>query len=211
MKLLSVLVFAFFTSAAFAQENYLFPQFVTGQIYYKETAIAAMLNYNLFSSDIFILDGDKHKRLEDVDRIENVNVGIKKFTPLNDNTFGEIIVDGDLVLAVKYSGHVEKANDNVKSISKTALNKALNSGEPLPEGITIKRDSSYYFVKQRNEKKAFYLPGANVEKANRLGITKLFLKNKSEIDSFIENNKINFSSFESLKQLVEFCEKYTVK
>jgi hypothetical protein len=211
MRLLSVLVFAFFTSAVFAQENYLFPQFVTGQIYYKETAIAAMVNYNLFLSDMLILDGDKQKRLENVDRIDNVNVGVKKFTPLNDNTFGEILIDGNIILAVKYSGQIEKANDNVKSISKMALNKLLNSGNPLPEGITIKKDSAYYFVKQRNEKKAFYLPGANVEKANRLGITKLFFKNKSEIDSFIENNKIDFSSLESLKQLVEFCEKYVDK
>jgi hypothetical protein len=55
----------------------------------------------------------------------------------------------------------------------------------------------------------FYLPGANVAKATQSGFLKLFSKNKSEINAFIEQNKTDFSSFESLKKLVEFCEKYT--
>ncbi|MDR1170716.1 MAG: hypothetical protein LBK97_07785 [Prevotellaceae bacterium] len=208
MRTVIFLILTFFSVAAFAQENYMFPEFVSGEIYYKETAIAASINYNLFLSDILAMDGKKKKRLMDVDRIEYVSANRTRFIPLNDNTFGEILIDGGLTLAVKYSGEIARTGEISKNISKTSLNKLLDSGNPLPDGITITVDSAYYFVKQKNTRK-LYLPGANVAKANHAGIIKLFMKNKSEINSFIERNKTDFSSFESLKALVEFCEKYT--
>jgi hypothetical protein len=192
-----------------AQTNYVFPEFVAGEVYYGQSAVSAFINYNLFSSNILALDGKKKKSLTDVDKIEYVSAGNRRFISLNDNTFGEILVDGGLTLAVKYSGTVVTANENVKSLSRTALNKLLDSGNPLPAGVSIAIDSAYYFIKQRNQQKMFYLPGANVTKATHSGIIKLFSKNKSEINSFIESNKIDFSSFASLKKLVEFCEKYT--
>jgi hypothetical protein len=203
------LVCTFCTFIAFAQENYIFPEFIPGEIYYKNSAIAASVNYNLFLSVILSIDGKNKKRLTDVDRIEYVSVGAKRFVPLDDNTFGEILVDGGLTLAARYSGKIIKTNESANSVSKTALNKLLDSGTPLPEGITIEIDSAYYLVKQKNEQKMFYLPGANIAKATHVGIIKLFAKNKSEINAFIERNKTDFSSFESLKKLVEFCEKYT--
>jgi hypothetical protein len=203
--LLCFILCAFFT---YAQENYIFPEFVTGEVYYKNSATAAALNYNLFLSDILAIDGKKKKRLADVDKIEYVSASTKRFIPLNDNTFGEILVDGGLTLAAKYSGNVTKTHESASNISKTALNKLLDDGSPLPEGITITVDSSYYLVKQKNTQKMFYLPGANVAKATQSGFMKLFSKNKSEINAFIEQNKTDFSSFESLKKLVEFCEKY---
>jgi hypothetical protein len=202
-------VFMFFSVVTFAQENYVFPEFVSGEVYYKESATAVWLNYNLFVSDIFAIEGKKKKRLANVDKIEYVSAGKKRFVPLNDNTFGEILIDGGLILAVKYSGNVVNTNENGKNISRTSLNKLLDSGSPLPDGVKIKVDSVYYFVKQRDTQKMFYLPGANIVKASYAGIIKLFMKQKSEINSFIENNSIDFSSFESLKKLVEFCEQYT--
>jgi hypothetical protein len=208
MRILIFLVVTFFPFVTFAQENYIFPEFVSGEIYYKESAIAASVNYNLFLSNILAIDGKKKKRLTDVDKIEYVSAGSMRFIPLDDNTFGEILIDGGLTLAVKYSGNIVKTNENVNNISKTSLNKLLDSGSPLPDGIAITVDSAYYFIKQRNTQKMFYLPGANVTKATNAGINRLFMKNKSEINSFIESNKIDFSSLESLKKLVEFCEKY---
>jgi hypothetical protein len=158
---------------------------------------------------MLVMDGKKKKQLADVDKIEYVGAGNKRFIPLNDNTFGEILIDGGLILAVKYLGNVIKTTDNTPSISRTALNKILDSGSHLPKGIAITVDSSYYFIKQRNEQKKFYLPGTNITKATHSGIIKLFSKNKSEINMFIEQNKTDFSSLESLKKLVAFCEKYT--
>jgi hypothetical protein len=209
MKRLSLLGFIFVPYVLFAQANYVLPEFIPGEIYYKETAIAASVNYNLFLSDIFALDGKKKKRLENVDKIEYVSIGKKRFVPLNDNTFGEILINGGLTLAVKYSGYIDKTSESAKNISKLSLNKLLDSGNPMPDGITIKIDSAYYLIKEKNNTKMFYLPGMNVAKATQAGFTKLFSKYKSEINTFIETNKTNFSSFESLKQLVEFCEKYT--
>jgi hypothetical protein len=209
MKILSFLGFVFFPYMLVAQANYVFHEFVSGEIYYKESAIAASVNYNLFLSDMFALDGAKKKRLANVDKIEYVSVGNKRFVPLNDNTFGEVMLSGGLTLAVKYSGYIDKTNERTQSISKLALNKMLDSGNPLPDGITIKVDSIYYLIKEKDEHKMFYLPGANVAKATPSGFSKLFPKYKSKINAFIETNTTDFSSFESLKQLVEFCEKYT--
>jgi hypothetical protein len=209
MKSLLVSTLIFCPLLIFAQDNYVFPEFVPGEIYYKATAIAASVNYNLFLSDMLALNGEKKTRLADVDKIEYVNAGNRKFIPLNDNTFGEILIDGGLVLAVKYSGNVVRTGESVKAVSKTSLNKLLDSGKPVPDGVTITVDSSYYFIKQKDERKMFYLPGANVTKATHSGIIKLFVKHKAEISSFIENDKTDFASFESLKRLVEFCEKYT--
>jgi hypothetical protein len=209
MKILSFLGFFFFPYVLFAQANYVFSEFTMGEIYYKESAIAASVNYNLFLSDMFVLDGTKKERLANIDKIKYVSVGNRRFVPLNDNTFGEILISGILTLAIKYSGYIEKTNDGVKSISKLSLNKLLDSGNPVPIGITIKVDSIYYLVKEKDNTKMFYLPGTNVAKATQAGFTKLFSKYKLEINAFIETNKTDFSSFESLKQLVEFCEKYT--
>jgi hypothetical protein len=209
MKILIFLYFIFYTFITYAQENYVFPEFVSGEIYYKESATVALVNYNLFMSDILMIDGKKKKRLADVDKIEYVSIGTKRFIPLNDNTFGEILVDGGLTLAVKYSGNVIKTDEKASSISRTALNKILDSGGSLPEGIAITIDSSYYFIKQRNTQKMFYLPGTNIAKATLSGIIKLFAKHKTEISEFIEQNEIDFSSLENLKKLVDFCEKYT--
>jgi hypothetical protein len=192
-----------------AQANYIFPEFVSGEVYYKQSASSVTINYSLFLSDILALDAQKKKRLADVDKIEYVSVGNRRFIPLNDNTFGEILIDGGLTLAVKYSGRIVKTDESLKSITKTALSKLLDSGNPLPEGIDIKIDSAYYFIRQKNEQRMFYLPGTNVTGATHSGIMKLFPKNKTEINSFIERHKTDFSSFESLKKLVDFCEKYT--
>jgi hypothetical protein len=209
MKILAFLWVTLCATCTFAQKNYVFPEFVSGEIYYKESAIAASINYNLFLSNILSIDGTKKKRLIDIDKIEYVRAGAKRFIPLTDNTFGEVLIDGGLVLAAKYSGDIVKTDANMSNISKTALNKLLDAGNPMPKGIEITIDSSYYFVKQKNDQKMFYLPGTNVAKATHSGIIKLFSKNKSEINTFVERNKIDFSSFESLKKLVEFCEKYT--
>jgi hypothetical protein len=192
-----------------AQANYILPEFTQGEIYYKESAIAASVNYNLFLSDMLALDGKKKKRLTDVDKIEYVSVANRRFVPLNDNAFGEILISGGLTLAVKYSGYIDKTSESAKNISKLSLNKLLDSGNPVPYGITIKVDSVYYIIKEKDNSKMFYLPGTNVAKATQSGFTKLFSKYKSEINAFIETNKTDFSSFESLKLLVEFCEKFT--
>lgn len=209
MKVLMFLCFTFCAIITYAQENYVFSEFVPGEIYYKESATVASVNYNLFLSDILAINGKKKKRLANIDKIEYVSAGMKRFIPLNDNTFGEILVDGGLILAVKYSGNVIKTNEKASNITRTALNKLLDSGGNLPEGVAITVDSSYYFIKQKNAQKMFYLPGTNVSKATYSGITKLFAKNKAEISEFIERNKIDFSSLENLKKLVYFCEKYT--
>ena len=202
------LCFTFCTFITCAQENYIFSEFVQGEIYYKESATVASVNYSLFLSNILMLDGKKKKRLADIDKIEYVSAGTKRFIPLNDNTFGEILIDGGLTLAVKYLGNVTKTDEKASSISRTALNKILDFGGNLPEGIKITVDSSYYFIKQKNTQKMFYLPGTNVTKATYSGIIILFAKNKAEISDFVEGNKTDFSSLESLKKLVNFCEKY---
>ncbi|MDR1594522.1 MAG: hypothetical protein LBS43_08590 [Prevotellaceae bacterium] len=209
MRILMFFICMFFSIVTFAQANYIFPEFVSGEVYYKESATVAAVNYNLFLSDILAIDGKKKKRLADVDRIEYVSADTKRFVPLNDNTFGEILINGGLTLAVKYSGNIVMTNENGKSITKTSLNKLLDSGSPLPEGVMITVDSTYYFVKQKNTQKMFYLPGTNVAKASHVGIIKLFAKHKTEINAFIESNKTDFSSFESLKKLIDFCEQYT--
>ncbi|MDR1181524.1 MAG: hypothetical protein LBL13_06070 [Bacteroidales bacterium] len=208
MKSLSFLGIIFFPYMALAQANYIFPEFIQGEVYYKGSAVAASVNYNLFLSDVLVMDGSKKKRLTNVDKIEYVSAGNRRFIPLNDNSFGEILISGGLTLAVKYSGDIDRA-EHTKNISKLSLNKMLDSGNPVPEGITIKVDSVYYLIKEKNEQKKFYLPGANVAKASHSGINRLFAKYKLEINAFIENNNTDFSSFYSLKQLVEFCEKYT--
>ncbi|MDR0560974.1 MAG: hypothetical protein LBG92_12485 [Prevotellaceae bacterium] len=191
-----------------AQGNYLYPQFITGEIYYKNTAITASLNYNIFTSEILMMDNMREKRLPDITLIEYVAIGKDRFIPLSDNVFGKIIFEEDmLVLAEKYSASVSAA-ENVKSISRSSASKLLESGKPLPKGISIKIDSSYCFYKYRKENQIFYLPGTNVGQASRSGIVKLFSKYKDRIDSFIGENSIDFSNVEKLKLIVSFCGKF---
>jgi len=206
-KLLSLL-FVFLACSAFSQENYLFEKFVVGNIYKKNTITPATLNYNLFTSNMVVKDGSKLKTLEKINEIDYIAVGNEKFMPLDDYSFGKVIIDGGLTLLLKYSGNVVKTDNSVKNISKTALNKLLNSENPIPVGITIEKDSVFYFCKERKSNK-FYFPGTNIEKATHAGIIKLFTKNKAEIEEYIKENNIDFSSVRSLIKLTNFCEDFT--
>ncbi|MDR2425109.1 MAG: hypothetical protein LBD59_10370 [Prevotellaceae bacterium] len=206
MKRIFIAAFILLTCRLAAQENYLYPQFMNAQVYYKNEAISAFVNYNLFTSEILMIEKGKKRRLPDVDRIDYVSIGADRFIALSDNTFGKIVADGGLILALRYSGNVVRTNETDKGLSKSAVNKLLESGKPLPAGVEIATDSAYYFLKQRTGNALFYLPGTNVEKASYAGVTKLFAKHKARIDAFIESKNIDFSSPESLKRLAAFCD-----
>jgi hypothetical protein len=212
MKTLMFVLFAFSgTISLFAQDNYLFPQFTQAHIYYKseKDTKSVPANYNLFTSSVVIREGEKLKSLSNVENLEYVLIGKTKFVYLRENAFGEIVVDGTLILALQHSADVVKTDECVEKATKSSLNKTLNAGGVLPDGVKIEKKAKYYFLKQRNPDTKFYLPGVNVEKATRQGILKLFGKRKSEIEAFIEENDIDFTLPEDLEKLTNFCEKFT--
>ena len=206
MKKIFILLFILAANGIYAQQNYLYPQFMNAHVYYKNEAISAFVNYNLFTSEIIIMEKGKKRRLPDVDKIDYISIGSDRFIALSDNTFGKIVMDGGLILSLRYSGIVSKTAEADKGLTKSAANKLLESGKALPDGVEITTDSAYYFLKQRTGNALFYLPGTNVERANYAGISKLFSKQKARLDDFIENNKVDFSSLESLKRLAAFCD-----
>ena len=189
-----------------SQPQYLMPQFESGTVYYKEGAVVkAYMNYNLLTGRIMMTDGNRKKHLHISDDIEYLGLGLTKFVTL-DNDFGQILLDGDkAVLALKVRGTV-KTMDGAKSISKDKLNQQLEANGPMPEGISIDVDSSYWLVRQKEYTKRFHLAESKVEPANRRGFVKMYGKFSKEIDDYVLEHDIDFHSEADLRKLMTYCE-----
>lgn len=199
-------LFILCTLALASQPQYLMPQFESGTVYYKEGAVVkAHMNYNLLAGRIMISESGKLKALHLTEDIEYLGIGKTQFIPL-DNDFGQIIFDGEkAVLAVKIRGTVKTAA-GAKSISRDKLDKQLEANGPMPEGISIATDSTYWLVRQKEYTKRFHLAESRVEPANRRGFVKMYAKFAKEIDDYVLEHEINFNLETDLRKLITYCE-----
>jgi hypothetical protein len=162
------------------------------------------MNYNLLTDRMLMVDGNKKKTVGD-NEVEYIGLELLKFVPL-ENDFGEIKVDGDkAILAIKHSAKI-KVERGAQGISKDKLNKLLDANGPMPDGVSIVRDSSYYLVKQKVHTQRFYLAESIVEKANYRAFLKIFAKQSAKVNAYIQEQKIDFDKLDDLCKLLTFCE-----
>lgn len=207
IRIVFLLCFCSYTVLLGAQsDRYFLQEFVPGAVYYGEgTVVKGTLNYNLLTERIELKIDDKLTAINRLEDIEYIGLELNKFVRFESN-FGRILVDGDKALLVaKYGVDVVKS-PGTKGISKHKLNSLIESGQNIPDGISLEINTTYYLVRQEEPTSGFYLSRSKFEKAELSGFNKIFSVNKKEINMFVKANNINFSDKEDLEKLTKYCE-----
>lgn len=189
-----------------SQPQYLMPRFESGTVYYKEgSVVKAYMNYNLLTGRMMMNEGNRRKSVTISEEVEYLSISGTQFIPL-DGELGQILMDGDrAVLALKVRATV-KTNPGTKAVSKDKLDKQLESNGPMPEGVSMAVDSSFWLVRQKEYTKRFHLAESKVEPANRRGFVKMYGKFSKEIDDFVLEHETNFKLEADLRKLMQYCE-----
>ena len=195
--------------STFAQENYLFPDFLPGVVFYKqEEALQCKMNYNLLKGRIFVLIDNKIKDIPRLGETEYVVIGKARFVLLESGEFGEILLDGeDAQLAVRHFSVVKKESANAKAVSRGKLDKLIGDGQPVPEGISIKCDSIFHLVKTKKNTRMIHLAENKSDAADLRGFMKVYPNLKNQIQDYVNERNPDFSKYDDVKSLFDYCEK----
>lgn len=192
--------------------RYLFSDFTQGTVYYKNgTSTRAMLNYDIFLGEMQFVNLLTYKlmALSELSEISYVVVAGKHFIQFKGGEFVEVLVGGDVRLAVRRKGSAISlaqtgAYGGVDPTASTSGYRSTSSeigGSStkltLKENIKISVDYFYYLVKSDDKFK----------KVNGLRTyLKEYPKDKADaIQRYAKENSIQFSSEADLVKLTEYC------
>lgn len=184
---------------------YRFPLFTTGT-YVKNNNIAssAKLNYNLLTGEMQYLNS-KGDTMTIANASEMNVFKIQDVLFYYRNGYKEVIVDNDSVrLAVETSIKLEYEKVGLYGQSNASqdiitINSYTNTNIfqlTLGEDAVIRKKTTY-FLFNKNDPPVI---------ATKKSFLKIFTKNKTAINKYIDDNKINFNKQEDLKSLLTFCE-----
>lgn len=195
-----------------ATEKYRYPQFKDGTVaFFTGTTTAGKLNYNLLLGEMhFISPARDTLSLANESTIKEIKIGENRFYYDPKNGYLEVVTDYQSVkLAIKQMFRVaglEKVggyqqSSAVSSIKNYSMIANGNSSVKTLEAkgdIVLSKEKLYFFIDQNNR---FY-------KASKSNLLKIFAKNKKAIETYLKEQSIDFSSEESLKQLLLFCSQF---
>lgn len=183
---------------------YRFPSFTTGT-YVKNNNIAssAKLNYNLLTGEMQYLNSTGDTMT--IANASEINVlKIQDALFYYRNGYKEVIVANDPVrLAVETSFKLEHEKVGLYGQSNASqdiitINSYTNTNIfqlTLGEDAVIRKKTTY-FLFNKDEPPVV---------ATKKSFLKIFTKNKTAINKYIDENKINFNKQEDLKKLLTFC------
>lgn len=182
------------------EEQYRFPEFQEGQvIYFNDKSLSAKLNYSLLYGEVhFLNDEGDTLALEDGPRFKYLKIGEKLFYYAHwDGYLEEIKRNSSAKLARKQNLNIVYSMPPIKigkygkdDVSFREVFNRKSAGR-----ILIKKQISYFFIDKNNR---FY-------PAKRKNILKIFPRNKRSINSYLEENGMDFGQEEDLIRLLEFC------
>jgi len=209
-----------FSLQSFSQQNeqYIFPEFTTGKIFFKDYAVGeSRLNYNMILGAMQFISPEEGKVLiinDPINTILRIEINGRQFFPFKINEFTEKLTNGDITL------HVRKKN-NRKSVGESgpygaSLETASSSQvHSLPEPVFIDSASIHKQLSDPKSKsddpsiKRFYYLRNVKGKFNQISGSKTFEKeypkHKDAIKEFVKENNIKFNQEDDLKKLIEYC------
>lgn len=196
-----VLVMLLVTSAVWCQEKtgqYLFPEFVSSYIYYKDGRVFQVpTNYDLLKNRFIFIDKDNEKKeFSDPDMIVSIKVGDRTFRQISDEDVAEVIQAEPLIL-VQYLGDKRIKKDlTFGGKTETASvdsysNMVYGTGDDEKNTVVTKIDHQFYIENKK-------LKSFSTEKQ----FLKVFPKHKEELKKYIDENKVDFNSID---QVVKLC------
>jgi len=181
---------------------YYYPQFITGEIFFKEGAkVTVDMNYTrLFDQMLYINHQGDTLALANEKNIKFI--AILQDTFYYDNGYIKIIVDNDFVkLAEKQvwvvadirkigTHNTPKSTVAITSISTFTENRDLS----LNEDIVLRKETQYYFGNAYNQ----------FVRAGKKRLQHLFPKEELSIEDYLKKNKVNFDKKDDLEKLAQF-------
>ena len=189
------------------QMQYIFPEFTDGQVYYlKSSAGIGKLNYNILIGEMQFLDKEEVMALVPAG-ISVVNINNRSFFPYKGNEFAEeLLSTGKYKLLVRRKG-------NVASFAKKGAYGTSSSTSSITSYSSINSDGQSYNLSVANDvlitvRYFYYLMGENgkyTQITNAKTFTKQFPALRTQIETFVKEQKIRFDKEEDLKKLLVYC------
>lgn len=193
-------------SEAMMESIYRFEEFKTGKVNLtngKSTFVK--LNYNFLVEEMQFIDrsGDTLS-LADPAAVKKITVGDHSF--FYNKGFLELIEDYHPVkLAIKQRirvvnreqvGAYGQASGASSVMSYNNMTEGVQTLDlKLNENLTLAKEASYYIIDKKNRS---YV-------ASKKGIQKVFPKQKSEIEKYLKENRVDFGKEEDMKKLIAYC------
>jgi len=197
------------TKKVSTQVQYLFPEFTTGDVYYKRQNGKGKLNYNMLIGEMQFLEGDQVMSLANVRDVVVLNIDNRRFYPFNDKEFTE-----ELMSTGKYQLRVRRKG-SVAQHSKKGAYGMDTSTSAITSYSSINSDNHQYNLSIEGKvlitvNYFYYIVGTNGKHTlikNSKTFTKLFPAYSAQIEAFVKENRTRFDNEDDLKALLEFCSK----
>jgi len=197
------------TKKVSTQVQYLFPEFTTGDVYYKRQNGKGKLNYNMLVGEMQFLENDQILSLANVRDVVVLNIDNRRFYPFNDKEFTE-----ELMSTGKYQLRVRRKG-NVAQHSKKGAYGMDSPTSSITSYSSITSDNHQYSLSVEGKvlitvNYFYYIVGLNSKYTlikNAKTFTKLFPAYSAQIESFVKESRTRFDNEDDLKALLEFCSK----
>lgn len=191
------------------KDKYLYDQFKTGTVHYRNgNSPTARLNYNLMLREMQFLTPVKDTMsLADEQTIRQIDLGGDAYIYDQKNTLLKVVgTYGTASLALEQSLKVANVDkEGGYGMSSGASSIRTYNSYPTGNGSTAKlemkgdvvfsRQQTYFFINQNN----LAFP------TSRKSLLKLFPKQKSAIEKYLDEHPVQFNVVEDLQRVLEFC------
>lgn len=182
--------------------NLLLPRFTTGIVKLKSGIVnKGILNYDLVGQQMVFLQRNQTLVLREPQLVDTIFLANRIFVPFEKGFYEVLVSERNAVLFKQHKAHFEipGAQIGYGLTSKTAAPQYYQQiygptgavDLNVPEGSKVVDDSQYW-IRINGEMHNF---------RNRKQFLKIFSEKQKELDKFIGQNKINFTSTEDVKKL----------
>jgi len=195
------------TQIVSTQMQYLFPEFINGDVFYKGYKGSGQLNYNMLLGEMQFLEKNQVMTLANVKDVVMLNIDNRRFYPFNDKEFTEELMStGQFQLRVRRKG-------NVAQHSKKGAYGMDSSTSAITSYSSISSDNRQYDLSVQEKvlislNYFYYLVGTNGKYTlikNVKTFTKQFPAHRAQIEAFVKEQRIRFDNEDDLKVLLKYC------
>lgn len=182
------------------KDQYLFPDFTSSYIYYKDGRVFQVpTNYDLIQNEFIFIDKDNIKKeFTDPSMIVSIKAGYRTFRIVSGDEAAEVVQNEPLIL-VQYIGETRIKKElsmggktETASVDSYTNTYTYGVGDDTRNTELIKIEYQFYIEKDKRLKRF------STEKQ----FLKLFPKQKEELKKYIDENKVDFNSID---QVVKLC------
>lgn len=182
------------------KDQYLFPDFTSSYIYYKDGKVFQVpTNYDLFKNEFIFIDKDNEKKeFTDPGMIVSIKAGNRTFRLISGNEAAEVI-QNDPIILIQYIGE-KRIKKNLSMGGKTETASVDSYSNLYSYGIEDNTNN----IELANIRYQFYL---DINKRLKRFSTekqflKLFPKQKEQLKKYMKENQVDFNSID---QVVKLC------